>query len=210
MSWRARPRICRRALARRAPAREWPLDPTMPSRTRRKPPHELTPPAAARPAPPPPAPHRRRRNKPTGARGRVRRVRCESSAALVPKDKAVPRLVVRDIVDASALRGIAEACPLEGCALPKIHCKVYSISSAIHSRVVGGDCLLMALHRAASPTRSTARQRKASNHSPPASPEPRAGARPLAQGAARRRRAGRRAAAAAAAAAGAERRRGGG
>jgi small subunit ribosomal protein S26e len=69
----------------------------------------------------------------------VRRVRCESSAALVPKDKAVTRFVVRNIVDASALRDIAEACPLEGYALPKIYRKVYySISAAIHSRVVRG------------------------------------------------------------------------
>jgi hypothetical protein len=34
------------------------------------------------------------RNKPAGARGKVKRVRCESSAAMVPKDKAVKRFVV--------------------------------------------------------------------------------------------------------------------
>lgn len=34
------------------------------------------------------------RNKPAGARGHVKRVRCESSAAMVPKDKAVKRFVV--------------------------------------------------------------------------------------------------------------------
>merc|ERR1712100_434147 len=63
------------------------------------------------------------RNKPAGARGHVRRVRCETSGCLVPKDKAVKRYIVRNIVDASAL--------------PKLYRKVYySISAAIHSRVV--------------------------------------------------------------------------
>merc|ERR1711959_745975 len=63
------------------------------------------------------------RNKPAGARGHVRRVRCETSGCLVPKDKAVKRYIVRNIVDASALR--------------KLYRKVYySISAAIHSRVV--------------------------------------------------------------------------
>lgn len=67
----------------------------------------------------------------------VKRVRCESSGAMVPKDKAIKRFVVRNIVDASALRDIQEASPIEGYMLPKIYRKVYySISAAIHSRIV--------------------------------------------------------------------------
>merc|ERR1712048_349324 len=77
------------------------------------------------------------RNKPAGARGHVRRVRCETSGCLVPKDKAVKRYIVRNIVDASALRDLQESSVIDGYALPKLYRKVYySISAAIHSRVV--------------------------------------------------------------------------
>ena len=77
------------------------------------------------------------RNKPAGARGHGKRVRCESSGAMVPKDKAVSRYIVRNLVDASALRDMQEASVIDGYALPKLYRKVYySIAAAIHSRVV--------------------------------------------------------------------------
>ncbi len=77
------------------------------------------------------------RNKPAGARGHVKRVRCDSSGCMIPKDKAVKRYIVRNLVDASALRDMQDASVIEGYVLPKLYRKVYySISSAIHSRVV--------------------------------------------------------------------------
>ena len=59
------------------------------------------------------------RNKPAGARGSVRRVRCEQSGVLVPKDKAIKRFIVRNIVDASAVRDIQDASALEGKIMPE-------------------------------------------------------------------------------------------
>jgi len=37
-------------------------------------------------------------------------VRCEQSGVLVPKDKAIKRFIVRNIVDASAIRDITQSC----------------------------------------------------------------------------------------------------
>lgn len=41
-------------------------------------------------------------------------MRCEQSGVLVPKDKAIKRFIVRNIVDASAIRDIQEACVYQG------------------------------------------------------------------------------------------------
>jgi len=77
------------------------------------------------------------RNKPSGARGHVKRVFCESSGALVPKDKAVKRFIVKNMVESAAIRDLQEACAYETYTLPKMYRKVhYSISAAIHSKVV--------------------------------------------------------------------------
>merc|ERR1712216_160773 len=77
------------------------------------------------------------RNKPPGARGHVKRVFCESSGAMVPKDKAVKRFIVRNIVESAAIRDLQESCVYDSYALPKLYRNVYySISAAIHSKVV--------------------------------------------------------------------------
>ena len=79
------------------------------------------------------------RNRPSGARGHVKFVRCDSTSKAISKDKAVKRFMVRSIVDASSMRDILEASAIEGCQLPKLYVKMhYCIEAAIHQRIVRG------------------------------------------------------------------------
>merc|ERR1712070_192534 len=64
---------------------------------------------------------------------------CCSTRRSVPKDKAIKRFVMKAIVDASSKKDIQEASayPKESFYIPKIYIKnYYSISAAIHSRIV--------------------------------------------------------------------------
>jgi small subunit ribosomal protein S26e len=63
--------------------------------------------------------------------------RCSSTAKAIPKDKAIKRFLVRNIVDSSALRDIKDAAAFENYQLPKLYIKqYYCVEAAVHQRIV--------------------------------------------------------------------------
>uniref|UniRef100_A0A6V3NM83 40S ribosomal protein S26 n=1 Tax=Lotharella globosa TaxID=91324 RepID=A0A6V3NM83_9EUKA len=80
---------------------------------------------------------RRNRGRAKKNAGRKRRVACELSGKLVPKDKAIKRYIVRNIVNSAAISDLKEASVYDEYALPKLYYKMYyCVGSACHRRIV--------------------------------------------------------------------------
>ncbi|CAM5999709.1 unnamed protein product, partial [Sphagnum balticum] len=80
---------------------------------------------------------RRNHGRNKNNRGHVSTIVCDNCGKLCPKDKAIKRFTIRDIVDASSKKDLEESRAFETYIIPKLYIKTqYCVGCGIHARIV--------------------------------------------------------------------------